>query len=109
MKFLDDGLSKPPPDSSPTIIFTSFFSLVKFFFPSITTKYIEYLTTKILKIKLIKQDNPGQTKKKNKKQTNKNKTKEKRKQDKNYMLPPPSLFILSGVSINHIIHRMSFL
>ena len=47
-----------------------FLLLLLLFFLSITTKYIQALIAKLLKIKLIKQDNTGQfflTNKKNKK------------------------------------------
>ena len=88
-----------------------------FFFLPITTKYIQQLITMLLKIKLIKQDNAGhlfyffnkQNKNKNTHTHTHTKKRQKNKTRWNYLLPPPSLIILNGVSINHMINRMPFL
>ena len=92
-----------------------------FFFLSITTKYIQQLITMLLKIKLTKKDNAGHLllllllffnkQNKTKKHTHiyTHKKRQKKKTRWNYSLPAPSLFILNGVSISHMINGMPFL
>ena len=71
----------------------------------------------LLKIKLIKQDNAGHlfyfvfltNKTKTKTHTYTQKKKTKKEHEMKLLAPAPSLFILNGVSINHMINGMPFL
>ena len=90
-----------------------------FFFPFYHNKIYPATNYNAIENKINKQDNTGHLlfyfiffNKQNKTKTHTHihtKKRQKKKTRSNYLLPAPSLFILNGVSISHMINGMPFL